>query len=44
MIGQDVLLLVTVLLGVIVGGVAIGCETIGDWIWMVAVGALIFLG
>jgi hypothetical protein len=44
MIGQYALLLVAVLLGIIVGGVAIGCETIGDWLWMVAVGALVFLG
>ena len=44
MIGQYVLLLVAVVLGTIAGGVAIGCETIREWLWMVAVGALIFLG
>ena len=44
MIGQYVLLLVTVVLGTIAGGVAIGCRSIRDWSWMVLVGALIFLG
>jgi len=44
MIGQYVLLLVAVGLGTITGGVAIGCKTIRDWSWMVAVGALILLG
>ena|SRR6478609_7390357 len=44
MIGQYVLLLVAVLLGIIVAGVAIGCESIGDWFWVVAGGALIVLG
>jgi cytochrome c biogenesis protein CcdA len=44
MMGQYVLLLVAVLLGIIVAGVAIDCETIGDWLWVVAGGALIVLG
>jgi len=44
MIGQYVLLLFTVVVGAITGGVAMGCKTIRDWSWMVAVGALIFLG
>ena len=44
MIGQYVLLSVAVLLGIIVAGVAIGCDTIGGWLWVVAGGALIVLG
>ena len=43
MVWQYVLLLVVVVLGIIAGGL-IGCETTGDWLWMVAVGALVFLG
>jgi hypothetical protein len=44
MVGQYVLLLVTVVLGTIAGGMAIGCRTLRDWSWLVVVGALIFLG
>jgi hypothetical protein len=44
MTGQYVLLLVAGLLGIIVAGVAIGCDTIGGWLWVVAGGALIVLG
>ena len=44
MIGQYVLLLVTVVLGTIAGGMAIGCRTLRDWSWLVVVAALIFLG
>src|SRR5262249_20881360 len=44
MITQYVLLLLTVVLGAIAGGVAIGCRTIRDWSWMVVLGVLIFLG
>jgi len=44
MIGQYVLLLFTVVVGAITGGVAMGCKTIRDWSWMVVVGVLIFLG
>lgn len=44
MIGQYVLLLLTVVMGAITGGVAMGCKTIRDWSWMVVVGVLIFLG
>jgi protein-S-isoprenylcysteine O-methyltransferase Ste14 len=44
MIAQYVLLLLTVVLGAIAGGVAIGCRTIRDWSWMVVLGVLIFLG
>jgi hypothetical protein len=44
MIGQYVLLLLTVVGGAVAGGVAIGCKTIREWSWMVVVGVLIFLG
>jgi hypothetical protein len=44
MTGQYVLLLVAGLLGIIVAGVTIGCDTIGGWLWVVAGGALIVLG
>jgi hypothetical protein len=44
MIGQYVLLLLTVVVAAIAGGVAIGCQTIREWSWMVVVGVLIFLG
>jgi hypothetical protein len=44
MIGQYVLLSVAVLLGIIVAGVSIGCDTIGGWLWVVAGGALIVIG
>jgi hypothetical protein len=44
MIGQYVLLLLTVVGGAIAGGVAIGCKTIREWSWMVVVGVLTFLG
>jgi hypothetical protein len=44
MIGQYVLLLVAVLVGIIVAGAAIGCDTVGSWLWVVAGGTLIVLG
>ena len=44
MIGQYVLLMVAALVGIIVAGVAIDCETIGDWLWVVAGSALVVLG
>jgi hypothetical protein len=43
MVGQYVLLLIAVVLGIIAGGRAIGCETLGEWLGMVAVGVLVFL-
>src|SRR5262249_313763 len=44
MTGEYVLLLLTVVVGAIASGMAIGCNTIRDWSWMVVVGVLIFLG
>lgn len=44
MIGQYVLLLLTVVAGAIAAGVATGCRTLREWSWMAVVSVLIFLG